>query len=340
MPDEFVVGWPTLGFLVADWVEAHCPVADGSQRGAPFEMYDWQLWCTANHYRLRQDAQQGQLATAFHYRRSQIVGPQKSGKGPWSATLIAAEAAGPVLFAGWAGSDDGYACSDHGCGCDFEYRYRPGEPMGRPWPSPLIQLLATAEDQTDNVYRPLQAMVKGGPLGDVMRVGEQFIRLPGDGRIDVVTSSALARLGNPITFALQDETGLYTTANKMVRVAETQRRGLAGMGGRSIETTNAWNPSEQSTAQRTAESTRPDIFRYHRVPPAHWSYRNKAERARIHRYVYEGSAHVDLDAVEAEAAELLETDPAQAERFFGNRVVSGTDSWLPDGLWESAQAAA
>lgn len=338
--DEYVVRFPTLGFLASDWIEAHCIIPDGFRKGHPFVPYDWQLWCTVNHYRVKPSAQLGQLAPAFHNRRSQIVAPQKTGKGPWSATLTCNEAVGPAVFNGWAGKDDGYACSDWGCSCGWEWPYEKGEPMGRPWPTPLIQLLATSEDQVANIYRPLQAMAKHGPLSDLMRVGEEFIRLPNDGRIDAVTASATARLGNPITFAFQDESGLYTKSNKMIRVAETQRRGAAGMGGRTIETTNAWDPSEDSVAQRTAESQRPDIFRHHRIPPAHLSYKNKADRRKIHRHVYAGSTHVDLEAIEAEAAELLERDPTQAERFFGNRIVHGHGSWLPDGLWESAKRAA
>jgi hypothetical protein len=34
----------------------------------------------------------------------------------------------------------------------------------------------------------------------------------------------------------------------------------------------------------------------------------------------------------------MEKDPAQAERFFGNRVVQGNGAWLPDNLWEGAWA--
>jgi phage terminase large subunit-like protein len=44
---------------------------------------------------------------------------------------------------------------------------------------------------------------------------------------------------------------------------------------------------------------------------------------------------VDLDAIEADALELLGRDPAQAERFYGNRVVAGLGAWLQDGLWDS-----
>lgn len=340
--DEYVVAWPTLGFLVADWIEQHCVIPDRFNKGDPFVMYDWQLWCTVNHYRVKPTAvwrpDNPLLAQAFSYRRSQVVAPQKTGKGPWTATIICNEGVGPALFAGWAEAGDGYACGDHGCGCGWEYEYEPGEPMGMPWPTPLIQLLATAEDQTDNVYKPLQSMIKHGPLADMMKVGEEFIRLPNDGRIDVVTSSAHARLGNPITFAAQDETGLYTKTNKMVNVAETQRRGVAGMGGRSMETTNPWDPSEESTAQRTFESQRPDIFKFYRMPPANLSYKNKTERRKIHVYVYAGSAHVDLDGIEAEAAELMEKDPQQAERFFGNRVVYGAGTWLDGDLWDELAA--
>jgi len=331
---EFVVDFPTL-WVTCDWIESHCVVPDGFHKGDSFEMYDWQLWCTANHYRVKPSARVGQLAPAFHNRRSQVVAPQKTGKGPWTAALCAAEGVGPAVFAGWAVGGEVYDCRDHGCGCGWVYEYEPGEPLAIPWPTPLIQITAFSEEQTDNIYRPLQAMIRNGPLGELMKVGEAFVRLPNDGRIDVVTSSAQSRLGNPVTFVAQDETGIWTVTNKMDRVATTQRRGAAGMGGRTIETTNCWDPSEDSVAQRTHESQRPDIFKFYRCPPAGLSYRDKRERRRIHRFVYAGSVHVDLDAIEAEAAELLETDPAQAERFFGNRIVYGAGAWCEGDRWDA-----
>src|SRR5690606_38408269 len=257
----------TLGFLVNDWIEAHAVIPDGFHMGEPWRSYEWQLWCTANHYRVKPDARGGPLAPAFHYRRSLCGAPQKPGQGPWSATIILAEALGPTVFNGWAHGGEVYACSDWGCDCDWWYEYEPGEPMGRPWPTPLIQLLATSEDQTDNVYRPLQSMIKNGPLADQVKVGEEFIRVGRHGRIDVVTSNAQSRLGNPITFALMDESGLYNDSNKLRKVAETMRRGLAGMGGRSLETTNPPDPSEDSVAQRTLESQVPDIVRFWRERP-------------------------------------------------------------------------
>ncbi|GAA1337185.1 terminase [Arthrobacter roseus] len=332
----------TLGFLGADWIEAHCSVPDGFDKGAPFVPSTWQLFIIVNHYRIKRAVKfvpsRPILAPAFTYRRSQCVAPQKTGKGPLAAAVTLLEAAGPIVFGGWAVGGEVYDCRDHGCGCGFIYEYEPGDAMGIPRNTSLIQLVATSEEQVDNVYRPLQSMVRGGPLAEIMKTGEQFVRLPNDGKIEAVTSSAQSRLGNPINFANFDESGIYTIQNKMVRVAETMRRGLAGMGGRSIEWTNPWDPSENSTAQRTSESKSTDIFRFYRKPPADLSYKNKAERHKIHKYVYEGSPWVDLNAIEAEAAELMETDPAQAERFYGNRIVHGLGAWLKDGIWEGSYA--
>jgi len=120
------------------------------------------------------------------------------------------------------------------------------------------------------------------------------------------------------------------------------------MGGRTIETTNAWDPTQNSVAQTTYESARQDIFRFYRNPDRvtslvdengnRLSYLRKAHRRRLHEYAYEGSWWVDLDSIEAEAAEIIEKDPAQAERFFGNRLVYGQGSWLPEGAWERAYA--
>jgi hypothetical protein len=331
------LAFPTL-YVVPDWITRHCKLQSvGGLDPTPqsFEMYDWQLRITANLYRIKPTAELGQLATAFAYRRVQAVAPQKSGKGPWAASIVAAEAVGPVLFNGWAQDGDRYRCADHRCGCGWVYEYEPGEPMGRPWNQPLIQITATSEDQTDNTYRPLQAMIRNGPLSEIMRVGEQFIRLPNDGRIDVVTASAQSRLGNPITFAAQDESGIWTDGNGMTKVATTQRRGLAGMSGRSLEQTNAWDPTENSVAQKTAETKVKDVYRYHRLPPKDLDYVKKSERRKIHTSVYEGSHHIDLDSIEGEAAELMEKEPAEAERFYGNRITAGMGTWLQQDRWDA-----
>jgi hypothetical protein len=340
---------PKTMSVVPAWVEQHCIVPDGFRKGRNFRLYDWQLLYLANFYLVRGDAvwvpDDPILGPAFVFRRGMMVGPQKLGKDPHAAAHICVEAVGPALFAGWAGDDDGYVCADHGCRCGWEFPYLLGEPMGMRWPTPLIQITAVSEEQTENTYDALRPMIDDGPLHDLIpKTGEEFIRLPGGGEIATVTSAATSRLGQRVTFVSQGEVGIWLPSNRMVKVADTQYRGLAGMGGRASLNTNAWDPSENSVAQQQFESSAKDIYRQFVQPPKHLSYKNKRQRRKIHEAVYpaevrrENGGHVDLDAIEAEAADLAEKDVAQAERFFGNRIVTGQSVWMDETAW-SAQAA-
>lgn len=303
-PGEF----PTLGYSIGDWIEENCVIPDGAHCGDPYELTEEMWRFLVFHYRLVPETGK------FFYRRSQLVRPQKWGKGPFSGGIICAEAVGPVTFAGW----DAY-----------------GEPVAKPWPTPWIQVTAVSQDQTDNVWRALQPMIELGPLADVITdTGETRINLPSGGRIEPVTASAKSRLGQRITLSVQDETHSWVEANGGLRLADNQRRNLAGMGGRAVETTNAWDPAELSVAQTTAESPRKDIYRDHTLGPP-FSLGNKRERRKALKAVYADSWWVDLDRIDAEAEELSERDPVQAERFFFNRIVATADAWLDGEVWDA-----
>lgn len=334
-------------FVVPAWIERHCVVPDGFRRGRPFRPYDGQLEYLGAFYLVRGDArwvpENPVLAPAFVYRRGLLVGPQKLGKDPLMAAQVCVEGAGPALFAGWAEPGDTYNCHDHGCGCGWVYRYDTGEPRGMPWPTPLIQITAFSEKATENTYDALRPMIDDGPLADVIpRTGEGFIRLPGGGRIDTVTSEARSRLGNRITHASQGELGIWNHANTMDKVADTQWRGLAGTGGRASGTTNSWDPAERSVAQLMYESPAEDVYRQFAQPPGNLSFRDKVERKRILRIVYppdvlrENGGHVDLNAIEAEAMDLIgRGDPAQAARFFGNMIITGSGRAFDIAQWDA-----
>jgi hypothetical protein len=295
---------------VADWIETYCVVPDGPNAGTPFkltnEQYRFVLW----HYRLRPDAVADVFkpSAAFAYRHSMLVRPQKWGKGPLSGGIICAEAEGPVLFDGWDAR---------------------GEPVGRPWDTPWIQVAAASEDQTANVWRALLPMIQSGPLADVIPdAGHTRINLRNGGFIEPTTASGRSRLGQRLTFALHDEPHSWLQSNGGWQLADTQRRNLAGMGGRAIATTNAWNPAEVSDAQRTYEAHLPDVHIDYPKPLA-GSIRNKRELRRILKHGYGDSYWVDLDRIEADVAELLaKKDISQAERFFANRIVALSDAYF------------
>lgn len=311
VPGEF----PTLGHTVAEWIEANCVIPDGPNAGQPFiltdEQYRFFLW----HYRLRPDSRVDlwKPSSAFEHRYSMIVRPQKWGKSPMSAAYVCAEAEGPVLFDGW----DAY-----------------GDPVGRPWDTPWIQVAAASEDQTANVWRALMPMILGGPLADVMPdTGETRINLRGNGFIEPVTASGRSRLGQRLTAAVHDEPHSWLKENGGWRLADTQRRNLAGMGGRAIATTNAWDPAEQSDAQRTYEAQMRDVYIDYPKPMA-GSFRNKRERRKVLKAAYGDSYWIDLERIDGEVEELLaKKDPAQAERFFGNRIVALSDTYFKEDDW-------
>jgi hypothetical protein len=347
MPADQTAEVPTLGDLWEAWVRAHCLVPDGFHRGDPLIWTDWQFWVASKFGEIRAGLKWDGTPLrnqAFRYRREQVVGPQKTGKGPWAASMVLLQAVGPCEFDGWAHEGEVYRCSDNGCRCGWTYQYLPGEPKGRRHPSPLIQMTASSEDQVENTYRPLRSMITMGPLRWLLADRDTFVRILGNlggdaaDRIDMVTANANSRVGQPVSFVLQDETGLWNASNRLMAVADNQRRGLAGMGGRSIETTNAWNAAEASVAQTTFETAPDDVYRYFQRPPKSWRWESAEDRRRILEYVYKGSPWVDLDSVEAEAIELSKRDPDQAKRFFGNIVTYGQGGWLPGSEWEAAYA--
>lgn len=333
--------FPTLGWLGGAWIERHCVIPDGDHKGQPYELTPEMIKFIVDFYRLRQRARaDGQhWKNAWTFTVGMLVRPQKWGKGPFTAALTCLEAVGPAVFAGWSDGSETYRCSDWGCPCGFSYAFSRGEPMGRPWSTPKIQITATSEDQTGNVFRQLLPMIEEGPLSEVITdTGFTRILLPaGDGFIEPVTASADSRLGQPITFSIQDETGIWTKSNGGWKLGDNQQRGLTGMGGRSVQTTNAWDSAEQSFAQQTHEGGDPNTLIDWRQAPSRLRYGLKADREKIHETVYGGSWWVNLDRIERDAAVRIKRDAAQAERFFGNRVSYGRGRWIPEETWEEGE---
>lgn len=255
-PGEF----PTLGWQVIDWMEANLVVPDGPQRGRPLVLTDEQARHLLHVYRLKPTARvhprYPRPRDGLVYHGAQLRRVQKWGKDPLYAGRCAAHACGgPVQFDGWDAA---------------------GEPVGRPVDTPWVQIAANSEDQVDNMFRPLYRMLAEGPLADTpgLDIGETRIKLPdGDGWIEPVTAAAESRLGNPINFGAFTEPHLMTPRGERgggLALIRAMKRNLTGMGGTWGECTNAWDPSQGSAAQLTAQSKAPGVYIDHRrgdLPP-------------------------------------------------------------------------
>jgi hypothetical protein len=126
--------FPTLGFQIADYIEASCVIPDREQVGDPFLLTDEQLKFLLWFYRIRPSVKKTEInwKSAVHVPpRRPAHPPQKWGKGPFAAAIVCGEAAGPAVFDGWDAA---------------------GQPVGKPWPTPLIQITAISEDQAANVW--------------------------------------------------------------------------------------------------------------------------------------------------------------------------------------------
>lgn len=311
--------FPTLGYLAADFIEAKCVIPDRDQAGEPFLLTDEQLRFLLWFYRVNpatfRDGRARWSLPFFFHRGGQLTRPQKWGKGPFAGAVVCAEAAGPVVFDGWDAN---------------------GHPVGRPWATPLIQVTALSEDQTGNVWSALQPMIELGDIAaDIPDTGLTRINLPGGGKIEPVTASARSRLGQRLTFLLQDQTESWVQTNGGRALADNQRRNIAGMGGRWLSTPNAWDPSEESVAQWTAEHEHEGVYHDDVTPPDSLSVRNKRDRRKALSIVYGDSWWVDLDRVDAEIEALLPRDPGQAERWFLNRKNASEGRAFDMDVWDS-----
>lgn len=311
---EFKGEFPTLGYQVADWMEDNLIVPDRDDRGHPFRLTDEQLNHVLWTYRLRTEATAAMRSRAFAYYGAMLVRPQKWGKDPLAAARVCAEALAPVVFDGWDAN---------------------GDPVGRPTSTPIIQCVANSEEQAPVTFMPVYTMLTEGPLADWpgLDAGITRINLPGGGEIKAVAASAKSRIGARLTFASFTETHLFVqpangSTGGGIEVADAMKRNLAGMGGRWIEVTNAWDPSEQSVAQRTFEAKAPGVFVDYRPPRTRIDIWDDAALLEELMYVYGDSAierggWVDLLRIKEEIQ-----NPARSEgnsrRFFLNEITVGS----------------
>ncbi|WP_239404656.1 hypothetical protein [Frankia sp. Cj3] len=311
--------YPTLGYLIGDWVESHCVIPDGVDQGAPYRLTDEMWRLVLQYYRLHPHAEYDRYrpSAPFVYRGGQLMRPQKWGKGPFAAALCLAEAFGPVRFAGWDAA---------------------GEPVGEPQPTPWIQIVATSEEQTDNTWLALLEMARRGDVASMpgVDIGVEDINLPGGGKVEPRTAAGRARLGARLTFALFDESGLMTDGNGGVLLATTMRRNIGGMGGRWLETTNAYDPSENSIAQRTQESRAPGILIDYRPPRRVPDLDDDEGMLAELRYLYESSWWVDPERILADCRdESVCPTAGEAYRFFLNHPTVGETDAVDATRWDA-----
>lgn len=320
--DGLPVGWPddygfgSLGWGVLNWGHAHLAQPDGDAAGQAWVWRNWQVRWTVWWYAVDQSG-------GFLFDRGQIVLPKGGGKSPEVAATGACELGAGVVFDGWDAT---------------------GAPVGRPNPSPWVQLAAVSEDQTVNTMALVLAMLREGDASDVIAGLDLGLTrvFTANGRLEPVTASAPSREGQRLTAAVLDETHLWLPGNGGPRLAATIRRNLAKMRGRSVETTNTWRAGEDSVAEATASyadaagegrTRRAKILRMH--PKA--VVADLADEDDLRRGLtglYHDMPWIDVDRLVTEIYDP-NTDPSDARRYYLNEVTSADDALVTASQWDA-----
>jgi hypothetical protein len=304
--------FPSLGGVLIDLYEEFLLVPSGDSYGKPLMLSTEQADLVWRFYAL--DPETGR----FVFRRAALRRIKGWGKSPFAAAWLFGELVGPVVFDGWDAD---------------------GEPVGKPHPTPWLQAAAVSEDQTSSTYFQLFDMLRESTAVDEFRLdlGKTRILLRDrPGRLEPVTSEAGTREGQPLTGAVLDETHLWTRSNGGVRLAATIRRNTAKIGGRTLETTNAYSPGEGSVAEATHndfEKGAAGLLYDSREPET--VVEDLADRPRLRTALLEARG----DALWVDVERLVEecndpsTDPADARRFYLNEVVKAAGRAIDPKLW-------
>jgi hypothetical protein len=318
---EFDGDFPSLGWELLDWWSDFLPSPNDADQ--PLVLTDEQARLVIEWYGLDEHGR-------FVYRRGASRRSKGWGKSPKEAAKGIAELCGPVRFAGWDAN---------------------GEPVGRPWgtagdPPAWVQIAAVSEDQTENTYGALYEFLHAndGKAADELRIDLGLTRCylrDGPGKLEPVTAAAGSREGQRVTYAVLDETHLWTPRNGGVKLARTLRRNVAKMGGRSYETTNSFVPGEDSVAEGThkaVERGQAGIF-YDAVeaPPVKPEDSDETLREAL-RIAYGDARWIDLGRLVAEIRDP-ETTWEDSERFYFNHNCDDRRKAVEKKRWEDLAAA-
>lgn len=320
--------WPSLGGQVCAFIEDLLCHGPGDVLGDPVELMDemrlaiWRLYEVYPQWHPR--------AGRRRFKRAGISRLKGWAKTEFAAFISITECDpdGPVRCDGF----DAY-----------------GEPVGVPVRDPFIPMVATTEEQSDDLaYGAAKKILENCDLGNSYDVGEERIT-PKDapGQISSYANAPLARDGARTTFQHFDETHGF--------IRESQRRGHATMlrninkrkaaDGWSLETTTMYAPGEGSVAESThayaldvARGLIRDATLYfdHRQASRVWDLSSRSQLRKALDEAAGDATYIDLDGI-AGAYYDPTTDRDEWARFYLNQRRASAGRWLNPDAYEPLQ---
>ncbi|WP_146116605.1 MULTISPECIES: terminase [unclassified Arthrobacter] len=287
--------------------------------GSPWVFTDEQARLTLWLFGLSNDGE-------FTYRQAVYQALKGAGKDPYAAVLSIVHLIGPCKFSHW---DDN------------------GDPVATDDPAAWVQIAAVSRDQTKNTMALIPSLLPERTrkaFGNVDVQKEVVYAYAGNRRLEVISSSSRSLEGNRPTFLVAGETQHWIPSRGGIDLYETATYNVLKTGGRFICITNAYEPGEDSVAQRIREAQEKVWAGQHEASgwlycsrEAHPSSPLTSDWAPFILEIIRG------DAVWLPIANIVKSmqdgsiPATRVRRMFYNQITAASDSLLGPDEWSDAE---
>ena len=224
--------------------------------------------------------------------------------------------------------------------------------VGKPQPSPLVQIGANAESQAKDVLAIAGPMLSAHARHEYgVVVGILQVRATSNnGRLELLTSSMRAAEGDPATAIVLNESQHMTKESHGTELSKVARRNTGKSPGglaRVLELTNAHDPGRDSVAERSYDSwlkqasgqTLEESLLYDsREAPADTDLWSEASLQRGLAAAYADAPWIDLKRIVSEVRDTR-TPESESKRFYLNVISAGEGVWADPAVIRAAARA-
>jgi phage terminase large subunit-like protein len=224
-----------------------------------------------------------------------------------------------------------------------------GQPLGIQHPAAWVQVAAVSQDQTRTTMIMFPMIMSTRAIEEYrIDLGKEIIYADkGRARIEAVTSSPRALEGGRPTFVVLNETHHWIESNsghEMAAVIERNATKSADGQSRTLAITNAFEPGEDSVAERTRDAY--EAMEAGRA--AHTGLLYDTLEAPPEAKLTEAWIEPTLQAVRGDSVWLdigrlkasildVRNPPSRSRRFWYNQIAAAEDAWLARYEWDACK---
>jgi hypothetical protein len=309
---EYTLGWQVLAWC-GRWLQ--------ESRGVPWRFTLEQARFFLHWYSVDE-------AGRFVYRDGVLQRLKGWGKDPIGACLSGAEMLGPVRVLDW---------DENG-------------PVGGPCEAAWVQTAAVSLKQTKNTMRLFPGLFSDEAKARyAIQIGREQIHALGDTRfMEAVTSSPASLEGARSTFVLMNETHHWMANNdghEMAAVIERNATKSKGGAARTLRITNAYEPGEDSVAERDREAYEKvlageavDIgLLYDSLEAPPEAPLTLEAAPSVVEAIRGDSVWLDTEVIVKSIADTR-NPPSRSRRFWYNQITAAEDAWMDPQQWDAIAA--